>query len=70
MLTFITNMTAFLAFIFTEGFEGKVTQQLNNQKDNDTFFFLAFEISSNRNLISSLLLDSKTLIFDIYIAPA
>jgi hypothetical protein len=33
-------------------------------------FFGAFEISSNKNLISSLLLDSKTLIFDIYIAPA
>lgn len=43
---------------------------MNNQNDNDPVLFAAYETSSNKNLISSLLLDSKTLIFGIYITPA
>ena len=44
--------------------------QLNNQKDNDPVLFVAYETRSNKNPISSVLLDNKTLLFDIYITPA
>lgn len=68
-IVLLINIEAFLAFIFTVLFEDR-DLQLNNQKDNGPLLFAAYETSSNKNLISSLLLDSKTLIFDIYITPA
>lgn len=68
IFSFTANVTEFLALTFTVHVWRQSNFAAEQSKDNDPLIS-AHETSSNKNLISSPLLDSKT-IFDIYITPA